>query len=151
MNVIGIIKQIGQTQSVPTKSGQPFIKRKLVLDAAQYDRYTGQKLFDNFPSFEFTGERVKLLDGLQPGQLVNVSFDIYGKYSESNNDYFNSVVGYKIEPVVRHQPAQPQQSQPQQPAATPQPQVYYQHPQQPQQPSQPAWTPPQVGDDGLPF
>jgi hypothetical protein len=139
MNIIGTIKSVGQVQNVPTKSGQTFTKRKLVLDASQYDRYTGQKTFENFPSFDFTGERVKLLDGYQPGQVVSVSFDIYGRYVEGSNDWFNSVVGYKIEPYQRGKAepsAQPAGVPSEQPAA--------------QQTAQPEF-PPKVDDDGLPF
>ncbi len=45
-------------------------------------------------NIEFVQDKVGLLDQLQPGQTVTVSFDIRGR--EYNGRYFNNLQGWKI-------------------------------------------------------
>jgi len=45
-------------------------------------------------NLEFVQDKVGLLDDLQPGQTVTVSFDIRGR--EYNGRYFNNLQGWKI-------------------------------------------------------
>lgn len=45
-------------------------------------------------SLEFVQDKAALLDGLQPGQEVTVTFDIRGR--EYNGRYFNNLQGWKI-------------------------------------------------------
>ncbi len=45
-------------------------------------------------NLEFVQDKVALLDTLQPGQVVTVSFDIRGR--EYNGRYFNNLQGWKI-------------------------------------------------------
>ena len=44
---------------------------------------------------EFVQDKVSLLDAVQPGQQVTVSFDIRGR--EYNGKYFNNLQGWKIQ------------------------------------------------------
>ncbi|MEE4190610.1 MAG: DUF3127 domain-containing protein [Halieaceae bacterium] len=46
-------------------------------------------------NLEFVQDKVSLLDSLQPGQTVTVSFDIRGR--EYNGRYFNNLQGWKVE------------------------------------------------------
>jgi len=46
-------------------------------------------------NLEFVQDKVSLLDDLQPGQSVTVTFDIRGR--EYNGRYFNNLQGWKIE------------------------------------------------------
>jgi len=46
-------------------------------------------------NLEFVQDKVSLLDDLQPGQTVTVSFDIRGR--EYNGRYYNNLQGWKIE------------------------------------------------------
>ncbi|MEP1471918.1 MAG: DUF3127 domain-containing protein [Halieaceae bacterium] len=46
-------------------------------------------------NLEFVQEKVSLLDNLQPGQEVTVTFDIRGR--EYNGRYFNNLQGWKID------------------------------------------------------
>jgi single-strand DNA-binding protein len=51
----------------------------------------------NYPqdiNLEFVKDKAKLLDDLQPGQEVTVTFDIRGR--ESNGRYFNNLQGWKV-------------------------------------------------------
>ena len=45
-------------------------------------------------NLEFVQDKVSLLDSLQPGQQVSVSFDIRGR--EYNGRYFNNLQGWKV-------------------------------------------------------
>ena len=147
--ITGRVFSIGQTQSIQTKSGNPFTKREIVLDASKYDMYTGEKGFENYPMFEFTGEKCKDLDGYQVGQVVTISFDIQGGFYDDKDGVkrnLTKVRGYKIEARTSVQ-AQPQQQV--QPQAAPQPQ-YQEAPQQ-QYPQQQPQTPPPPGMNDLPF
>ena len=45
-------------------------------------------------NLEFVKEKAKLLDALQPGQEVTVTFDIRGR--EYNGRYFNNLQGWKV-------------------------------------------------------
>jgi len=46
-------------------------------------------------NLEFVQDKAALLEGLQPGQEVTVSFDIRGR--EYNGRYFNNLQGWKVE------------------------------------------------------
>jgi hypothetical protein len=45
-------------------------------------------------NLEFVKDKIGLLDGLEPGQEVTVSFDIRGR--EYNGRYFNNLQGWKV-------------------------------------------------------
>lgn len=87
---------------IPTKSGSTFTKRQVVLDASHYDPMTGQK-FENYPAFDFVGNRVNELDNFKVGDLVTISFALNGRPfdKDGKTTYFTSVNGYKIEPYQR--------------------------------------------------
>lgn len=55
-------------------------------------------------NLEFLQDNVALLDNLQPGQEVTVTFDIRGR--EYNGRYFNNLQGWKIA-VAGEQPGMP--------------------------------------------
>ena len=124
--IIGRVFQIGDTKEIKSKDGsKTYYKRELVLDATRFDGLTGQRGFDNYPSFEFSGDNCQMLDSFKQGDIVVVSFDLQGmKYEkEGQTRFFTSIRGYKIELKQASQPLQPQQ---------------------------PAYQPPQV-EDNMPF
>lgn len=100
--ITGSIRKITPVQEITGKSGNTFAKRILVLDAARYDTHTGEKKFDNYPSFEFSGDAMKQLDNYKEGDYVTVSYDINGREFEDPKThdvkYFNTIRGYKVEP-----------------------------------------------------
>ena len=135
----GAVHSVSQILQVPTQSGKPFEKRELVLNCSSYNSQTGEPI-ENYIKFEFTGDKMALLDSLQVGQRVVVSFSLQGRSytnkSTGHTDYFTSIRGYKIEQPQTRVTTQPGEYKPQQ--APPQP-VYTQpvYPQQaPQQPYQ---------------
>lgn len=99
--ISGKVHKITEVQAIKGKTGKSFYKRLLVIDAKRYDTVTGEPMFDNYPSFEFSGEAMKLLDSFKPGDAVTVSYDINGREVKDENGnvrYFNSIRGYKVEP-----------------------------------------------------
>lgn len=59
-------------------------------------------------NLEFVQDKAALLDNLQPGQDVTVSFDIRGR--EFNGRYFNNLQGWRVE-IVGANPGQDPQDQ----------------------------------------
>ena len=53
-------------------------------------------------NIEFVQDKTALLDNLQPGQEITVTFDIRGR--EYNGRYFNNLQGWKVE-TLESQPA----------------------------------------------
>lgn len=104
--------------------GQPFCKRELIID----DSWEKDgKLYTNFVSIEFTGDKMAQLDSVYPGMRVNVDGLLGGR--EYNNRIYNSVRGQSVSPFHAQQPSAPAPmpgGYPQQPAAPA-------YPQQPQQ------------------
>lgn len=98
----GKILIIEDAVTIPTRNGNTFTKRQVVLDASHYDPMTGQK-FENYPAFDFVGNRVSELDKFKVGDLVTISFALNGRPFEKDGKttYFTSVNGYKIEPYQR--------------------------------------------------
>ena len=128
--------------TVPTRTGNTFTKRQIVLDASHYDPMTGQK-FENYLAFDFIGNRVNDLDSFKEGDLVTISFALNGRPFEKDGKtiYITSVTGYKIESYQRQNNGyKPSNST--HPATNPQAQNM------PQQVSQPF--PPTVDENGRP-
>lgn len=78
-------------------------KIKLIQEAKTFDSgFTKREMVvivedGKYPqeiNLEFVQDKVSLLENLQPGQAVTVSFDIRGR--EYNGRYFNNLQGWKI-------------------------------------------------------
>lgn len=136
--ITGTVETVSQLIEIPTQSGKSFSKRELTLNCTTYNSQTGEPM-ENFVKIEFSNDKASLLDSVQPGQRIVVSFTLNGrKYQKRDGtiDYFTSIRGYKIEQPQTRVTTQPGDYKPQQ--APPQP-VYMQqgYPQQaPQQPYQ---------------
>ena len=117
----GRVLFIGNTEEIPSKNGgEPFKKRVVVLNCTHSD--FGQ-VYENYPSFEFSGKHVDDPAGFAVGEIVTISFALQGtKYQKSANDpvkYFNTISGYKIEKYQRGGQTQQQAPPPQQQGAQP--------------------------------
>lgn len=100
--ITGKVYSIGDTISIPSKNGgQPFQKREVVLDATRFDPYTGERdKFENFPMFEFSGDKCSELDKCNEGDVVTISFIIQGSFYKSQDGSeknFTRVRGYSVE------------------------------------------------------
>ncbi len=71
----------------PQTFGSGFTKREMVVTVE--DGKYPQEI-----SLEFVQDKVALLDALQPGQTVTVSFNIRGR--EYNGRYFNNLQGWRV-------------------------------------------------------
>ena len=99
----GRVLLIGNVEEIPSKSGgEPFKKRVVVLNCT-HSNYGD--VYENYPSFEFSGKHVEDLAAFAVGEIVTISFALQGtKYQKSANDpvkYFNTISGYKIEKYQR--------------------------------------------------
>lgn len=119
--VSGKVLIIDDVISIPTRSGNTFTKRQIVLDASHYDPMTGQK-YENYPAFDFIGNRVNELDNFKVGDLVTISFALNGRPfdKDGKTTYFTSVNGYKIEPYQRQNGSSQQTNGNQDSSSTPQ-------------------------------
>jgi hypothetical protein len=79
--ITGTVLAIGQLQQLPSKAGNMYMKRDMVITVRMFDQYTGQPRDDagNTPKFTFIGERCRELDQFRVGDVVTVGFDIYGR------------------------------------------------------------------------
>lgn len=68
--------------------GSGFTKREVVVTVE--DGKYPQEI-----SLEFVQDKVSLLDAVQPGQEVTITFDIRGR--EYNGRYFNNLQGWKLQ------------------------------------------------------
>ena len=124
----GRVLKIGKIEEIPSKNGgEPFKKRTVVLNCTHSDF---GRVFENYPSFEFTGKHLDDPLNFKVDDIVTISFVIQGTRFQKENQpekYFNTISGYKIEAYQRGGGQQRQQ-------ATAQPQ-----------------NPTPKGDDDLPF
>lgn len=116
----GVVLAVGQPQQITSKSGKVFTKRSLYLDCTPHDGITGERSqYENKILFDFMESKTSLLDNIQVGQVVTVSFDLQGsEITEPNGQvkYFVHVKPFKVEIrqaqqsqgsyPVQHQPAQ---------------------------------------------
>lgn len=127
LKMIGKVLSIGATQVINSKNGgQPFSKREIILDATRFDGLTGERGYDNFPMFEFSGEKCSELDGFKIGDIVEISFELQGSFYKDKDNVernFTRVRAYKIESyeVKQKQTQQPQPQQPPMPSDFPPP------------------------------
>ncbi len=122
--VTGKIERIAPTVQIQSKDGtKTYQKREITLNLIRFDPYTGEPYsFDNYPTFEFSGDKCAELDRNKPGQVVTVSFDLQGtKYTDKDGEtkYFTRIRGYKIEPRQTSRPQGAQQTAPQAPPFPP--------------------------------
>ena len=115
----GRVLLIGNVEEIPSKSGgEPFKKRVVVLNCT-HSNYGD--VYENYPSFEFSGKHVHDPAAFAVGEIVTISFALQGtKYQKSANDpvkYFNTISGYKIEKYQRGGQTQQQAPPPQQQGA----------------------------------
>ena len=113
----GMVLLIDNVQEIPSKSGgEPFKKRVVVLNCTHSNF---GEVYENYPSFEFSGKHVDDPAAFAVGDIVTISFALHGtKYQKSADDpvkYFNTISGYKIEKYQRGGQTQQQAPPPPQP------------------------------------
>ena len=94
MELIGKIKQIGQTKELGTKG---FKKRELVLTT---EKQIKDKTYYDYILIEFIQDNCHALDSYNVGDNVKVSINIKGREwtnKENKTVFFNSIQGWRIE------------------------------------------------------
>lgn len=108
----GVVLAVGQPQQLTSKGGKTFTKRSLYVDCTTFDPYTGQRSqYENKILFDFMESKTSLLDNIQVGQIVTISFDLQGSEiteQDGRKKYFTHVRPYNIE--VRQMQPQHKQS-----------------------------------------
>ena len=99
--IVGVIHEIGALQTFPAKDGTQFVKQQVILDKSRTDEDT-QRLYENFPVFEFAQKQCQQLTGFSKGHCVKIRFDINGRrYNDAKTGqerYFTTLKGISIEP-----------------------------------------------------
>lgn len=117
----GVVLTVGQPQQIQSKSGKTYTKRALFIDATTFDPYTGQRSqFENKLLFEFMEKRASVLDNINVGDVVTVSFDIQGseyKDQKGQTRYSINVRPYDVEVRPKQQYAPQPQATIDQPAS----------------------------------
>ena len=109
--ISGKVIAISPVQSVPSKdaSKQPVQMRQLLLDCTRYDTYTGERSqYENTPMFDFKGENMKLLEGIQKDDVVTITFDVNGyKYKDADGKTKVFIRPYQLQKRVKKQDVAP--------------------------------------------
>lgn len=98
----GKILEISSTQNITDK----FKKREFIVEYK--DNPSG--MYVQYLKFQFTGDKVTLLDTFKPGQDVNISFNLKGRKYEKDGrtSYFMDLEAWKISPISGNTAASPQ-------------------------------------------
>jgi hypothetical protein len=94
MKIIGKLIEIQETQQV----SDSFKKRVFIVE------YDENPQYPEYISFELIQDRCSLLDNFQPGQDVEISFNLKGRKwlsPEGVAKYFNTLQAWRIEVVTQ--------------------------------------------------
>lgn len=110
----GKVLYIGNVDEIPSKSGGNPLRKRIVVLNCTHSNFGD--VYENYPSFEFSGSHVDDPTEFAVGDIVTISFALQGKkYQKSADDpikYFNTISGYKIEKYQRGTHTQQQGAQP---------------------------------------
>lgn len=121
----GRILSISDVEQIPSKNGGESFKKRIVVLNCSRSLYG--EIYENYPSFEFSGKHIDDPGKFKVGDIVDLSFVIQGRKVQKDGQpvkFFNTIAGYKIESHQWQQTATLEQQTVQQP---------------------------QTGDDDLPF
>lgn len=90
MNIKGKIKTVTQATTGDKKDGSKWHKCELVIDTFENPQYPKIAVFEVFGE-----DKIKLLQGLNKGQEVNVYFNIEGSWY--NGKYYSKLSFWKID------------------------------------------------------
>lgn len=93
MQIQAKVHEVGATQQV----SESFKKRDLIV------AYAENPQFVEYIRFEATQDRVTAFDGLQPGDEVEVHFNLRGRpwtNKEGVTTYFNSLVAWRVQKLA---------------------------------------------------
>ncbi len=95
MEIKGIVHKVDAPQT-REYNGKEYTSQKIYLDTTDYSK---EKVWENYPSFEFSGKTCDELMTINSGDTVTIQFDINGRFYQKNGEerHFNTVRAWKIE------------------------------------------------------
>lgn len=156
----GVVISVSKLETITSKqSGRQFSKRSVYVDCTPHDPYTLERSeHENKIVFEFIDNNTSMLDGVNPNDVVRITFDLQGvtyKTQDGQTKFSTNVRPYKLEILRKADGTQSTQTQ--QVASTPQPQAVAQPTPPPAQQAAPQTPPPapvigqQENESNLPF
>lgn len=142
--VAPILKLEPKRQGVSQRTGNPWTSQTVILDCSRTTQM-GQTFYQYIAVDFFGDEKISLINGLQQGNMVQVSFSIESRERQTQTGgtfWSANINGISIKPFVQQNPQMQIQPQPQAPIQQMQPQApSYQQPtaayqQPPQAPAQ---------------
>ena len=85
MNIQGTVKLV----TAPEQVSEKLTKQLLIVEYAENEKYP------ETISFEAINDKCRIIENLQPGESVNVHFNLKGR--EWNGKYFNTLSVWKVE------------------------------------------------------
>lgn len=121
----GVVISVSKLETITSKqSGRQFSKRSVYVDCTPHDPYTLERSeHENKIVFEFIDNNTSMLDGVNPNDVVRITFDLQGvtyKTQDGQTKFSTNVRPYKLEILRKVDGVQPTQ-QITQPQPTPQP------------------------------
>lgn len=104
----GRIEVIGRPVTIG--SAKKLMKQSLTLKVVKRDIYDGSVIMENYPTFEFLGDKTKLLEQLRPGMVVEIGFEVLGREvtrTDGSKVHVNNLRGLVIAELRRQQPEMP--------------------------------------------
>lgn len=102
-SIRGLIKSLSNVEIIESKRTHNTVKKQtLLLDCTRHDPYTGANYAENIIPLEFVGTLVDQLSAFAVGDIVEVSFTIYGRTFTKDDctvRRFVQINPYKIAPV----------------------------------------------------
>jgi hypothetical protein len=99
LTVTGKIEQILEPQSGVSRAGNEWKKQEFVIETNEQ--------FPRKVCFTLFGDKISMVDGLKPGQDVEVSFNVESR--EYNGKWFHNINAWKIEQPSEGQIPEPPQ------------------------------------------
>ena len=111
MEIYGLMLNRSEAKQVTDN----FTVQEFFLDCSEFDRFTGQKKFDNKLKFQVSNSKIEELKKVNRGDLVKVQFNPqgreYDKQDGSGKGHAQNLNAWKIEVVkAKEQATQPVQN-----------------------------------------
>lgn len=91
--ISGKIKEIENIVELETKKGNLLQYQDIVIDTAKYNQFTGDLMPSNYLPIRFLGEKIKQVENLNVGDMVEISYFLQGVPYSNGNKIFIVIRG----------------------------------------------------------